>query len=378
MKLKYIKSFGVILLGFSLFQLSPIQVFAKKPILHRVSHKTKQIKKIQLALLLDTSNSMDGLINQAKNQLWETVSHLSKELPEAEIEIALYHYGNNGLSIYNDYVQRLLSFTNNLDKVSSELFKLKTSGGSEFCGSVLDKATKELVWDNKTTTKRILVIAGNEAFNQGTISYATSIASAVKKDIQVNTIFCGNNSEGINTKWKEGATLGNGSYFSINHNDKVQQIATPYDDKIIDCNTKINSTYIPIYQNQMVQKEEMEYNDQEQVTEQKERLVEKALVKKNKAVYNKDKWDAVDNYTSNNGSIKDLKSAGTGYLNSKFKDKTDNEIKIEIEKLKSEREVLHQELTDLEELRTKFLIQNKPKSSDKKTLGKQLVQSILK
>ena len=29
---------------------------------------------IQIALLLDTSNSMDGLINQAKSQLWKDIS----------------------------------------------------------------------------------------------------------------------------------------------------------------------------------------------------------------------------------------------------------------------------------------------------------------
>ena len=32
---------------------------------------------IQLAILLDTSNSMDGLINQAKSELWKIVNELA-------------------------------------------------------------------------------------------------------------------------------------------------------------------------------------------------------------------------------------------------------------------------------------------------------------
>ena len=37
----------------------------------------KNKQTIKVALLLDTSNSMDGLINQAKAQLWEIVNELS-------------------------------------------------------------------------------------------------------------------------------------------------------------------------------------------------------------------------------------------------------------------------------------------------------------
>ena len=35
-------------------------------------------ERIQLAILLDTSNSMDGLIGQAKSQLWKVVNELAR------------------------------------------------------------------------------------------------------------------------------------------------------------------------------------------------------------------------------------------------------------------------------------------------------------
>ncbi len=380
MKVKYLKTIGISILCFSALCLSSFEAYSTETGQLTKIHYTKDkpaTKKIQLALLLDTSNSMDGLINQAKNQLWETISHLSKQAPEAEIEIALYHYGNDGLSIYNDYVDQVLSFTNNLDKVSSALFSLRTNGGSEFCGSVINKSAQELMWDNKSTTQKVLVIAGNEAFTQGSIHYSEAIAKARKKSIKVNTIFCGPANGTIYNGWKKGAQLGYGQSFTINQNSDVQQITTPYDDEILSCNTKLNKTYVPIYEEQTIAKEEMEDSDMKQEMEQKERLVEKALVKKNKSVYKKDTWDAVDNYFSNSESIGAVRNSGKGQLTSRFQNKSDEEIKEVIEDLNSERNELHKELGELEVKRQKYITEHRDASKDK-TLGEQLVNAILK
>lgn len=337
-----------------------------------------RINKIQLALLLDTSGSMSGLINQAKNQLWETISHLSKELPDAEIEIAVYQYGNDGLSMFSGYTQQVIGFSSNLDEVSSSLFKLSTNGGSEYCGVVIDKAQSDLKWDNSYRTKRVLVIAGNEPFTQGDTPYALSISKAVKKNIQVNTIFCGNKQNGINTKWQEGALLGNGQFFTINHNNEARQMPTPYDDDILTCNQKINKTYVPVYEENVEEQELMYSNDAEQAVAQKERLVEKALIKKNKKLYDKSSWDAVDNYRANSASMDKVIKSGSGELNKRFKGKSKDEIEKEIITLKKEREELHKKLKNLEVKRAEYLAKNQTKSKAEKTLGVQLVQSIIK
>ena len=55
---------------------------------------------IQVALLLDTSNSMDGLINQARTQLWTIVNEFAraKQFGQAPtLQVALYEYGKSGL-----------------------------------------------------------------------------------------------------------------------------------------------------------------------------------------------------------------------------------------------------------------------------------------
>src|SRR5262245_28182741 len=54
---------------------------------------------VQIAILLDTSSSMDGLINQARSHLWGMVDELGKatrivdgKLRTARVELALYEY----------------------------------------------------------------------------------------------------------------------------------------------------------------------------------------------------------------------------------------------------------------------------------------------
>src|SRR5262245_58669484 len=84
---------------------------------------------VQIAILLDTNNSMDGLIGQAKTQLWKIVNEFAtarRDGVRPEIQVALYHYGTPSLGVETGYIKQLVPLTTDLDKVSDELFKLRT------------------------------------------------------------------------------------------------------------------------------------------------------------------------------------------------------------------------------------------------------------
>ena len=60
---------------------------------------------IQLCILLDTSNSMDGLIDQARTQLWRVVNQFAtakRDGRSPELQVALYEYGNDGLPAHGE------------------------------------------------------------------------------------------------------------------------------------------------------------------------------------------------------------------------------------------------------------------------------------
>src|SRR5258705_4040527 len=98
-------------------------------------------RKIQAAILLDVSNSMDGLIEQAKAQLWNMVTTLGRaqcsDKTNPQVEVALYEYGRSSNDVTRGYVKQLSSFTQDLDSVSKILFGLNTNGGDEYCGQVI-------------------------------------------------------------------------------------------------------------------------------------------------------------------------------------------------------------------------------------------------
>lgn len=202
---------------------------------------------IQLALLLDTSGSMEGLINQARAQLWTIVNELAAtkrngQVPE--LQVALYHYGNATLPASEGYIRQLVPFTTDLDAVSRELFALRTNGGSEYCGQVIDVAVEELDWSKRDDVYKVVFIAGNEPFTQGQTPYQEAISKARSNNIIVNTIHCGNEQQGVGGQWHTGARLGGGDFFNIDHDREVVYIQSPYDDKIRELNVELNKTYI--------------------------------------------------------------------------------------------------------------------------------------
>ena len=125
---------------------APCFAEADKPV---IESKVAVEPKIQIAILLDTSGSMDGLINQTREQLWRIVNTFAtakKEGKRPKLELALYQYGNDSIPAAQHHVQKIVPLTNDLDKVSEALFKLSTNGGNEYCGAAISHALGELEW----------------------------------------------------------------------------------------------------------------------------------------------------------------------------------------------------------------------------------------
>ena len=220
---------------------SPVQQTIETP----TPQKSKS--KIQAAILLDVSNSMDGLIDQAKAQLWNMVSVMGKAKCDdgsPQIEIALYEYGRTNNDVNKGYVKQISPFTSDLDKLSQSLFSLKTYGGDEYCGQVIYTSLDELKWDADPNNYKVIFISGNEDFLQGKVHYTLACAEAKKKGVIVNTIYCGDRLQGIKEHWNLSAECGNGSFTNINSDAKQEDIPTPYDTTLVTLNYKLNRTYI--------------------------------------------------------------------------------------------------------------------------------------
>lgn len=336
--------------------------------------------KIQVAILLDVSNSMDGLIEQAKNQLWNMVNVLSKvtcngEMPQ--IEIALYEYGRPENNPKDGYVKQISSFTNNLDSLYRKLISLTTYGGDEYCGHVIYNSLEQLAWDTLFASYKVIFIAGNESFLQGDISYTKACEKAKEKNVVINTIYCGDRNKGISENWNLGAECGNGSFTNIDQNAKEEIFSTPYDSTLIILNKNLTNTYI--YYGVAGKESFQSMSQWDTIPEYNVRDINKIIgyvvVKSNKKIYNKSTWDLVDAYEKDNSIIEkvDIKT-----LPDSLKNKTRKEIKQIVETEASNRSRIQKQIADLTKQRDNYIVAEKAKLkiNDPQTLQTEIEKII--
>ncbi|HEV7768184.1 MAG TPA: vWA domain-containing protein [Thermoanaerobaculia bacterium] len=250
---------------------------------------------IQVAILLDTSNSMDGLIDQARTQLWRVVNEFAtakKDGKTPNLQVALYEYGNSGLPAEKGHIRKVLPLTTDLDKVSEALFALKTNGGDEYCGHVIAEATKGLAWSTSNADLKVIFIAGNEPFTQGTVDFKDSCRKAIARGITVNTIYCGDKREGIGTQWKQGADMADGRFMSIDQNAVVADVPAPQDKEIATLGTELNKTYIAYGQSGRAGAARQSSQDSNLSDKMSANVARQ--VAKSSAYYTNSSWDLVD------------------------------------------------------------------------------------
>jgi|GWRWMinimDraft_6_1066014.scaffolds.fasta_scaffold03401_1 hypothetical protein len=322
--------------------------------------------KIQVAILLDVSGSMEGLIEQAKSQLWNMVSTLGKAKCDGgvspKIEIALYEYGRSTNDIKSGYVKQISAFTGNLDLLSQKLFSLTTNGGDEYCGQVIFTSLQELQWDESPENYKVIFIAGNEDFLQGDLLYTKACNAAKQKGVIVNTIYCGARMQGIREHWDLNAECGNGSFSVINQNEKVEEIPTPYDSMIISLNDKLNNTYMAYGYGGRQNLEMQASVDQLNFASSKESAIKRTAVKSNSTVYRNETWDMVD-ADGIDGKFIDKLDKKT--LPDSLQNKTTDELKAIVKQKSVQRGNIQKQIGEANTQREIFIANEKAKNAVK-------------
>ncbi|GAA3508635.1 hypothetical protein GCM10022393_20230 [Aquimarina addita] len=330
-------------------------------------------KNIQVALLLDTSNSMDGLIDQAKAQLWEIVNELSYASCgdyKIKLQIALYEYGNDNLTPSEGFVRQVLPFSEDLDEISKELFSLTTNGGNEYCGKVINTSINQLDWKKNNDHLKLIFIAGNESFTQGPVNYKNAATDAVEKGITINTIFCGNYKQGIESHWKNGADITKGEYSAIDHNRKTIHIITPYDDIILQLNKKLNNTYI-YYGNEGSKKRSLQAEQDINARSYGAANAVSRTISKSSGFYKNESWDLVDASTDKDFELEEISEE---QLPAELKNKSTVELKEHINQKSKERKQIQNDIQELNKKRSDYIKNNSKK--DETSLETALLNAI--
>ncbi len=333
--------------------------------------------KVQIALLLDTSNSMDGLIDQAKTQLWKVVNTFIDAKRDGDapfVEVALFEYGNNNQHVGNHYIRQVQPLTRDLDEISRQMFALKTNGGEEYCGAVIQRALADLTWDSNPKTYKAIFIAGNEPFTQGPVEPRQACKDGYAKGVIINTIHCGSRDEGIAGSWNDGAALAGGKFMIIDQDRAIRHIDAPQDKRICELGVELNKTYLGY--GELREEGTMKQNlaDQDAIANEKAGASVCRAVSKASANYHNASWDLIDAVREKKVDVSKLAAKD---LPEPLQNLKPEELKAKIEQASKQRAAIQSEIATLNQQREAHVAEQlkKQAAAGEKTLDEAMVET---
>ena len=205
--------------------------------------QTTQRPVVDVVFALDTTGSMGGLLETAKEKIWSIATTMSQADPAPLIRIGLVGYRDRG----DTYVTQLVPLSSDLDSVYAKLMDFNANGGGDGPESVnqaLNDAVTKFTWSQSTNAYKVIFLVGDAPPHmdyQDDVKYPTSLALANAKGIIVNTIQCGQDGSAT-TPWQQIAALGAGKFFQVEQSGSAVAIATPFDAKLAALAARLDDT----------------------------------------------------------------------------------------------------------------------------------------
>ncbi|MCG7498102.1 VWA domain-containing protein [Vibrio sp. Of7-15] len=335
------------------------------------SHFVRTGPTIQIAIALDSSGSMEGLSNQAKQTIWKIINEVSKANKDEQgvtLQVGLFEYGISDMA-QEGHIQLLSHLTNDLDTFSEQMSGMRVGGSNEFGPKVVLEAVNRLAWSDHPDDMRLMIVAGNEIFQQGDVAMAYAIDKAKRQGIIVNTVYCGDYSEGVQHGWQKVAARSGGKYMNIDQDEKLRVIATPFDKEIIELGERLNETYVAYGASGMAAKSRQRTQDQYVQALSESAYIERNVAKTSKS-YKADNWDLV--------SVAE-KDITQGILLAKeapeFTNKTEAQIKTFLEEKLAIRNDIKDKIAMLKKKRDQYLV-TESKTTTQGDFGQVLIDGV--
>lgn len=240
------------LFGLSLFALTSLAVIALpmrqstgaiQPALIEHPLPVNTASKIEVVFVLDTTGSMSGLIEAAKEKIWSIASSLAQAESAPEIRMGLVAYRDRG----DAYVTRVTPLSSDLDSLYATLMDYRAGGGGDTPESVnkaLHDALHQIAWSDEQDAYQAVFLVGDAPPHmdyQDEPRYPQTIADARARGIVVNAIQAGT-AKATGHEWQKIAALGDGEYFRVDQSGSAVAIATPYDKKLARLSEELDGT----------------------------------------------------------------------------------------------------------------------------------------
>lgn len=317
---------------------------------------------IDVVFVLDTTGSMGGLLEGAKQKIWSIANQIAQAQPAPIVRMGLVGYRDRG----DDYVTTITQLTEDIDTVYSDLMAYQARGGGDTPESVneaLFTAVERLDWTTQEDSLKLIYLVGDAPPKMGykdDVKYQASCRLAYEQGININTIQCGSLG-GTQAVWQEIAQLANGMFAAIQQDGGVVARSTPFDEKIAKLDWEINQTML-------------DYGDAETMGSQFAKRMRSDDITLNaspeaaadRALYNSSGAGFANRYGAQElvndiatGKI-DLDEVETDDLPEELQTLTSEELKAEIESRQAKRDELRGSIKELADQRAAFLLKNQP------------------
>ncbi len=204
---------------------------------------TNERPKIDVVFVLDTTASMGGMINTAKEKIWSIASTLASANTTPNLRIGFVAYRDRG----DAYVTQRIALSDDLDSAYAQLMDFEAEGGGDGPESVnqgLSVAINTMSWSQEATAYMAIFLIGDAPPHKDyddELSYSAILKQAQERGILINSILCGDDPEAARD-WQLIAQLGGGKHFRVKHNGGAIGIITPFDERIAQLSAELDET----------------------------------------------------------------------------------------------------------------------------------------
>ncbi|KPK40265.1 MAG: hypothetical protein AMJ69_03000 [Gammaproteobacteria bacterium SG8_47] len=198
---------------------------------------------VEVVFVLDTTGSMSGLIQAAKDKIWSIATTMAQAEPAPLIRMGLVAYRDRG----DAYVTRVVDLSTDLDTMYATLMDFQADGGGDGPESVnqaLHDAVHKVSWTQDPSAYQVVFLVGDAPPHmdyQDDVKYPHTLAVAAEKGIVVNAIQCGQNRWTLR-EWQQIAQLGTGQYFQVDQAGSAVAVSTPFDEKLAALSAELDKT----------------------------------------------------------------------------------------------------------------------------------------
>jgi Mg-chelatase subunit ChlD len=197
--------------------------------------------QVEVVFCLDTTGSMGGLIDAAKQKIWAISNQIAGGKPTPRLKIGLVAFRDRG----DDYITKIFDLTEDLDAIHGHLMSLRAAGGGDFPESVnqaLYESVTKIKWSADKKTLKIIFLVGDAPPHMDypdDVKYPETCKLAIKHDIVINSIQCGSHPQ-TKAEFEKICRLAEGSYVQIDsRGGPVVTIATPFDADLAKINSEL-------------------------------------------------------------------------------------------------------------------------------------------